>query len=152
LVANMHFAKSTLHGLGNCWLRIPGIGKISLPQWLRSQLPKHFVFSMQLANPIGTIWSLADKLYLSQELWGNICEKIRGDDDLHLGHDQENVQENGLGNDRQRIRFDNARRDIAHVCNVLDDFGYRKFVQRRERLVELVKLEKPVRLDGKDAS
>src|SRR6266480_6341811 len=96
LVANMHFAESTLHGLVGDQRARSSITKNRSLQWL---LPKHFVFSVQLANPIGTIWSLADKVYLSQYLW-NRCERIE-DDTLDIGHGA------------------NARRDIANVCNAL---------------------------------
>ena len=121
LMANMHFAQSTLHGLGTDWPWMSGI--------LKNLSPKHFVFSVQLANPIGTIWSLADKLDLGQQLW-NHCERIKN-------------------NDLDRIA--NARRDIANVCNCLDDFGYEKFEERVNRLIALVTTE-TIKLDGEQVS
>jgi hypothetical protein len=79
---------------------------------------------VQLANPIGTIWSLADKLDLGQRLWDHFDnDKLYA---LHLG-DAEN---------------DRARRDIANLCYCLDDFGYEKFESRVDRLFKLLRMKK----------
>ena len=71
LLANMHFADSTLEGLEWCWA--PKVLNQWWLKWLwamtKSQLPKHFICAVQLANPIGTIWSLAIKMNLGQQLW-----------------------------------------------------------------------------------
>jgi hypothetical protein len=135
LVANMHFAKSTLYGLGTCCPWMPDITKNRPSQWLISQLPKHFVLSVQLANPIGTIWCLADKLDLSQQLW-NHCKLIEKNRCLHLEND----------------RYCNPRRDTANVCNVLEDFGHEGFEERVNRLVELLTMYREVELNGKIVS
>ena len=128
LVANMHFAESTLHGLGSQWPWMAKILKSRSLRWLRPHFPKHFVFAVQLANPIGTIWSLVDKLDRSQTIW-NRCQEIN-ENQLDLGNDERN--------DGEEDRFANALRDISNVCNALDDFGYDKSDNKTERLIELL--------------
>ena len=118
LLANMHFAESTLEGLkwpwasrnlNYCWLK-----------WLwsktRSQLPKHFVCSVQLANPINTIWSLAVKLDIGHQLWDHFNIQLS---DLNL----------------------ECRRDAANLCYCLDDFGHEYFEKRVNRLTQLLRSE-----------
>ena len=116
LLANMHFADSTFEGLE--WCRTP---KVLNQRWLtplwnmtKSQLPKHFVCAVQLANPVGTIWSLAVKLDLGQQLW-NYC------------------------NDQRLPKLDGeGRRNVAHLCYCLDDFGHEVFEDRVDRLIQLL--------------
>ena len=133
LLANMDVAESTLVTLSLDWPRASKILNHCLPRWLRnfikSLLPKHFVFSVQLANPIGTIWSLADKLDLGQRLWDHF-NKEELYNALHLGDAK-----------RDGARRDKVRRDIANLCYCLDDFGYEKFEGRVNRLFDLLKME-----------
>jgi hypothetical protein len=128
LLANMDFAQSTLITLLDWPMASKILNHRSL-RWLwnpiKSQLPKHFVWSVQLANPIGTIWSLADKLDLGQRLWDHFDNKELYDA-LHLG-------------DAER---DKVCRDIANLCYCLDDFGYEKFESRVDRLFKLLRMKK----------
>jgi len=128
LLANMDFAKSTLITLARDWPRASKILNHCSLQWLwnpiKSQLPKHFVCSVQLANPIGTIWSLADKLDLGQRLWDHF-DNDELYDALHLGDAEK----------------DRAHRDIASLCYCLDDFGYEQFESRVNRLFDLLIME-----------
>ncbi|MCJ1406150.1 hypothetical protein MMC19_000215 [Ptychographa xylographoides] len=115
LLANMHFTDSTLEGLKwPCVSRILN-HRLLKPFWsvIKPQLPKHFVCSVQLANPIGTIWSLAAKLHLGQQLW-NHCKKC------------------GLPLDAE------GRKDITNLCYYLDDFGHELFEDRVNRLIQLL--------------
>jgi hypothetical protein len=100
-------------------------------EFYKISLPKHFVCSVQLANPIGTIWSLAVKLDLGQRLWDHF------DNDtlyrLHLGDAE-----------TDNARRDKVRRDIANLCYCLDDFGHEKFESRVNRLFDLLKMERPI--------
>jgi len=113
LLANMNLSESTL--------KEPKCASEVLKRWplrwlwgiIGSQLPKLFVCSVQLANPIGAIWSLTAKLRLGQQLWTNCQDRF-----------------SGLG--------DHAARDIAHVCYCLDDFGHHLFRKRVDRLLALL--------------
>ena len=116
LLANMHFADSTLEGLEWSWAP-----KVLSQRWLKrpwnvikSQLPKHFVCAVQLANPVSTIWSLAVKLDVGQQLW-NYCNE-------------------------RRLPELNAegRRNVANICYCLDDFGHKEFEDRVNRLIQLL--------------
>ena len=115
LLANMHFADSTLEGLE--WCRTP---KVLNQRWLtplwsmtKSHLPIHFVCAVQLANPVSTIWSLAVKLDLGQQLW-NYC------------------------NEQRLPKLGEGRRNFAHLCYCLDDFGYEEFENRVDRLIQFL--------------
>jgi hypothetical protein len=127
LLANMDIARSTFMTPAVDWPWVSTILNHRLLQglwnFIKSLLPKHFVYSVQLANPIGTIWSLADKLDLGQRLWDHFDnDKLYA---LHLGDAEK----------------DRARRDIAHLCYCLDDFGYEKFEGRVNRLSRLLKMK-----------
>ena len=127
LLANMDFAKSTFNTPALAWPRASKILNHWSLRWLwnpiKSQLPNLFVCSVQLANPIGTIWSLADKLDLGQRLWDHF------DNDKLYALNLEEAERKG------------ARRDIAHLCYCLDDFGYQKFESRVNRLSDLLMME-----------
>lgn len=122
LLANMHFAESTLEGLEWRWASrhlnyrwLKWLWKIT-----KSQLPKHFVCAVQLANPIGTIWTLAVKLDIGQQLWD------------HCNSESPNLNPGG-------------RRDTANLCYCLDDFGHKNFEERVNRLIQLLKSETRIR-------
>lgn len=125
LLANMHFAESTLSALGFHWpraLKNHSFEDHWLWSFIVSQLPKHFVCSVQLANPIGTIWSLAVKLDLGQHLWDHCYDRL-------------DLSQLGLDNEREKGK---ARRDVANLCYCLDDFGHEKFESRVNRLFGLL--------------
>jgi hypothetical protein len=125
LLANMHFAESTLSALGFHWpraLKNHSFEDHWLWNFIVSQLPKHFVCSVQLANPIGTIWSLAVKLDLGQHLWDHCYDRL-------------DLSQLGLDNGREKEK---ARRDVANLCYCLDDFGHEKFESRVNRLFGLL--------------
>jgi hypothetical protein len=129
LLANMDFAKSTLITLDFDW---PKASKIlnhyslrGLWNLTKSQRPKLFVWSVQLANPIGTIWSLAHKLDLGQRLWDHFDYDTFYE--LYLGDAKEDSARKG-----------EVLRNIANLCYCLDDFGYEKFESRVNRLFDLL--------------
>ncbi|MCJ1391335.1 hypothetical protein MMC18_004198 [Xylographa bjoerkii] len=116
LLANMHFTEATVEGLEWRWASRNLNHRWLRPLWsmMKPQIPKHFVCSVQLANPISTIWSLGIKLNLGQQLW-EYCNKNRLP---HL--------------DRE------GRRDVANLGYCLEDFGVQHFQERFNRLIQLL--------------
>ena len=116
LLANMHFTEAALEGLQWRWASRNFNHRWLRPLWniTKLQLPKHFVCSVQLANPIGTIWSLGIKLSFGQRLW----EYCNSSGLLHLDSE--------------------GRRDVANLGYCLEDFGLQHFEARFNRLIQLL--------------
>ena len=94
-----------------------------IAEWSESPFPyagKIFVVSRQLADPIDTIWSLADKLLLGRRLRRH-CDGL-------------DMKALGLSRDDET----KAKRDITNVCYCLNDW-HDGFGKRVDRIFQLLK-------------